>query len=60
MTFYSAKSWVGILSYKFMIFFLRHRGAEWAKFILDNDSHLVFMIFQTSSMAIKSRKLTCQ
>ena len=60
MTFYSDKSWVGILSYSFIIFFLRTEGLSGLNLFLDNNSHLVFMIFQTSFMAIKSRKLTCQ
>ena len=60
MTFHSDKLWVGILSYSFIIFFLRTEGLSGLNLFLDNDSHLVFMIFQTSSMEIKSRKLTCQ
>ena len=40
--------------------FLRTEGLSGLNLLLDNDSHLLFVIFQTSSIAIKSPKLTCQ
>ena len=60
MPFYSAKSLVCILSYRFIIFFLRTKEISGLNLFLDNDSHFLFMLFQTSSMAMKSRKITCQ
>ena len=39
--------------------FLCTEGLGWLNLLLDNDSHLLFVIFQTSSIAIKSWKLTC-
>ena len=36
MTFYSDKSWVGILSYSFIIFFLRTEGLSGLNLFLDN------------------------
>ena len=43
MTLYSAKTWVGISSYSFMIFFLRTEGLSGLKLLLGNDSHLLFV-----------------
>ena len=40
--------------------FLRTEGLSGLNLLLDNDSHLLFVVFQTSPIAIKSRKLTCQ
>ena len=59
MALYSAKKWVDISSYG-LISFPMHRGAKWAKYILGNDSHLLFVIFQISFIVFMSWKLTCQ
>ena len=59
MTFYSAKTWVGNFHHSIHDCFLHTEGLS-GLLVLDNDSHLLFMIFQTSPIAIKSQKLTCQ
>ena len=51
MTLYFAKTWVGILTYNFVIFFLRTKGLSGLNLLLGNDLHLLFVIFQTSSIA---------
>ena len=56
MTLYSAKTWVGISSLQFHDCFLRTEGLSGLNLLLDNDSHVLFVTFQTSSIAFKSWK----
>ena len=57
MALYSAKKWVDISSYG-LISFPMHRGAKWAKYILGNDSHLLFysVYVMEINMPIKDAK----